>query len=109
MGDRLSVSASILLDHYSFDLNGFNIEQLVQSWLGVYPRKWIVTAIVEAIYQGRYKAASVEKILFLWHVRGRRKSNFDVEFADLVCRILLRDRRSNSKHIRRKKQKVSLE
>lgn len=85
-----AISTSMLLSYYSFDLGDFTLEQTVQKWLLSYPPKWVLAAVVEALYQGRYKAASVERILLLWRIRGQQVSHFDGEFADLVCRILLK-------------------
>ncbi len=83
-------SASALLAYYGFDLNGLNLDQIVYSWLGNYPAKWVIAAVVEALYQGRYKAASVNSILSLWCLRGQPVHHFDYEFADIVCSQLFR-------------------
>jgi len=94
------VSTALLLTYYSFDLGNSPTDQIVRNWLCSYPPKWVLEAIVEALYQGRYKAASVERILKLWKLRGKPTSHFDGEFADLVCRILLK--RSKNRLKRRK-------
>ena len=78
-------SACVLLSQYSFDLENYDVEQIVQHWLDEYPAKWVVAAVVESIYQGRYKIASVDNILVNWYLNGRPQHHFDVEFADLVC------------------------
>lgn len=78
-------SITALLTYYSFDLHGCAIDQLVQKWLSKYPPKWVMSAVVEALYQGRYKAASVNSILFLWYLRGQPLHHFDYEFLDIVC------------------------
>jgi hypothetical protein len=100
-------STSVLLTHYCFDLEEQATEEVVRSWLGEYPAKWVLSAIIEALYQGRYKAASVEKILFHWHLHGQPTSHFDREFADLVCCILLRRARLRAQKIRAKKACLS--
>jgi hypothetical protein len=74
-----------LLLHYSFDLNGYLVPQLVKAWSSQYSEEWIVMAIVEALYQGRYKAVSVEQILALWQRRGQPNHHFTSEFERLVC------------------------
>lgn len=84
------VSISALLSYYSFDLNGYDIDQLVKGWLEEYSSKWVMAAVVEAIFQGRYKAASVDNILLNWYLSGRPQHHFDSEFADLVCSKLLK-------------------
>lgn len=87
MPKNIVASTSVLLSDYSFDLGDqpHTIDQVVQQWLRNYPPKWVMAAIVEAIFQGRYKVASVDSILFLWYLRGRPLSHFDHEFADLIC------------------------
>jgi hypothetical protein len=80
-----AASTSALLSHYSFDLGEHALNQLVENWLGVYPPRWVMAAVVEALYQGRYKASSVDRILFLWWLRGQPLHHFDFEFLDLIC------------------------
>lgn len=96
-------STSILLTHYCFDLEEQATEEVVKNWLGEYPAKWVISAIVEALYQGRYKVASVEKILFLWRLQGQPSNHFDREFADLVCFVLLRRTQLRAERIRAKR------
>lgn len=77
--------AANLLCHYSFELGGYTIEQLLAYWLRTYPDAWVRLAIVEALYQGRYKAVSVEQILAFWQRRGQPLYHFNHEFERLVC------------------------
>lgn len=76
----------LMLQHYSFDLDVCSAEKTVDAWLEAYSAKWIAGAIVEAIYQGRYKVMSVHRILLDWQQRGQPLYHFDYEFADFVCR-----------------------
>jgi hypothetical protein len=80
------LAAWILLASYSFHQGSNELEQLINSWIKKYPGKWIIAAIVEAIYQGRYKVDSVSKILESWSIRGYPVHHFDHEFADIVCK-----------------------
>jgi hypothetical protein len=80
-----STSIIQLLTRYSFDLGGYVIERLVEYWLHCYPASWIRLAIVEALYQGRYKAISVEQILSLWRRRGKPVYHFTPEFDRIIC------------------------
>ncbi|HEY9620849.1 MAG TPA: hypothetical protein V6C78_10790 [Crinalium sp.] len=100
-------SSSLLLTYYSFDLGGKATEEVVKNWLGEYPSKWVLSAIVEALYQGRYKVSSVEKILSLWRLRGQPTNHFDREFADLVCHILLRRAQLRAKKLKEKRMFVN--
>lgn len=85
MARNPAASTSALLTYYGFELNNRLLDQVVCNWLSKYPPKWVVGAVIEAVYQGRYKVASVERILFLWYLRGQSRHHFDYEFADIVC------------------------
>lgn len=73
-----------LLIYYSFDLNGFTVEQLLEQWQLRYPVQWLCSAVIEALYQGRYKAISVEQILTLWKRRGQPLLHFNHEFERII-------------------------
>lgn len=74
-----------LLLHYIFDLGGYSARELVEHWLRYYPASWVRLAAIEALYQGRYKAISVEQILGVWQRRGQVLPHFNCEFERLVC------------------------
>lgn len=80
-----AVSAASLLHHYGFDLGGDTIAPLLSVWQAQYPEAWIRLATIEALYQGRYKAVSVEQILALWQRRNQPVYHFNHEFERLVC------------------------
>lgn len=83
--DRLSaLHAADLLHYYNFDLQGFSVEQLLARWLGSCSADWVRLAVIEALYQGRYKAISVEQILVLWYRREQVICHFNGEFERLV-------------------------
>jgi hypothetical protein len=73
-----------LLTRFSFDLNGSTAKQLVSFWLARYPSHWVQLALVEALYQGRYKARSIEQILMLWQRRGYPLYHFNHEFERII-------------------------
>ncbi|MDJ0617971.1 MAG: hypothetical protein QNJ63_14705 [Calothrix sp. MO_192.B10] len=77
--------AQALLIHYSFDLSGYSASELIARWQNQYPLSWLHLAIIEALYQGRYKAISVQQILALWLRRGQASFHFNVEFENLIC------------------------
>ena len=83
--ERVSEEASALLQHYSFDLAGYSTGQLIASWQQTYAASWIRAAVIEALYQGRYKAVSVEQILAFWLRRGQPLRHFNHEFERIVC------------------------
>jgi hypothetical protein len=74
-----------LLAHYSFDLGGYTAIELVEHWSSQYPAAWLQAAVVEALYQGRYKAVSVDQILTFWHRRGEPRYHFSHEFERIIC------------------------
>ncbi|MEM6401335.1 MAG: hypothetical protein AAF757_14050, partial [Cyanobacteria bacterium P01_D01_bin.116] len=80
--NNLAVS---LLTHYSFDLGGYNASELVKRWENQYPSNWVHLAIIEALYQGRYKAVSAQQILTLWLRRNHPSYHFNMEFERLIC------------------------
>jgi hypothetical protein len=73
-----------LLTRFSFDLNGFTVDRLASVWLSQYPPNWVRFSLVEALYQGRYKAVSVEQILLFWQRRGRPIYHFNHEFERII-------------------------
>lgn len=83
--DAAALYAANLLRYYSFELAEYSIGQLLSHWLASYPASWVQMAIVEALYQGRYKAISVEQILIFWQRRGCPLHHFSHEFERLVC------------------------
>ena len=83
--ERFHAEASALLQHYSFDLAGYSTDHLISGWRQTYAASWIRAAVIEALYQGRYKAVSVEQILVFWLRRGQPLRHFNHEFEHIVC------------------------
>jgi hypothetical protein len=77
--------ATNLLVQYSFDLNGYSASELINYWQREYPSDWLHLAVIEALYQGRYKAISVQQILIFWQRRGQMSYHFNMEFARMIC------------------------
>lgn len=73
-----------LLAYYNFQDEVQTREQLLDRWLRSYPVDWVRLALIEALYQGRYKSASVEYLLQLWQRRGQPIQRFSREFERLV-------------------------
>ena len=86
-----SVYAANLLRFYSFDLGERTIVDLLTQWQEIYPESWVRLALIEALYQGRYKAVSVEQILAFWQRRGQPLHRFNHDFERLVCNKLPRN------------------
>jgi len=77
--------AAALLIHYSFELCGESVSTLIKRLGSTGQSGWVRLAVIEALYQGRYKAISVEQILALWHRRGQPVCHFNLEFERIVC------------------------
>lgn len=77
-----------ILNQYRFEMRGYKAQELIERWLPIYSLNWIRMAILEALYQGRYKVISVEEILKIWHRRGHPTFHFTGEFERLVCKNL---------------------
>lgn len=88
--DSVVAQTVALLSHYGFDMRGYSPEELVTQWLMLYHPHWIRLAVIEALYQGRYKAISVEQILTFWARRQHPTFHFNHEFERLICRKLPR-------------------
>ena len=73
-----------LLAYYNFQDEVQTREQLLDRWLRSYPLSWVRLALIEALYQGRYKGASVEYLLKLWRRRGQPLHHFSRDFERLV-------------------------
>lgn len=89
--DPAGADAANLLVHYGFDLDGYTVDTLMHHWLRQHSAVWLRTAVIEALYQGRYKAVSVEQILTLWQRRGQPRYHFNREFERMVCSKLPRN------------------
>jgi hypothetical protein len=80
-----AADVALLMVRYSFDLGGHSPERWIDQWLHQYPAAWMQGAVVEALYQGRYKAVSVWQILDLWQRRGKPLRHFSREFERMVA------------------------
>jgi hypothetical protein len=96
---RDAASVIDLLTRYSFDLSGYTVDRLAEYWLQHYPSDWIRLAIVEALYQGRYKAVSVEQILNLWRRRGKPLHHFNHDFERIIVPRFTKGRTGQSEVI----------
>lgn len=86
--DPTVVYTVALLSHYQFELRGYTAQELVNLWLRNYSANWVRLGVIEALYQGRYKAVSVEQILAVWGRRGQPIFRFTHEFERLISRKL---------------------
>jgi hypothetical protein len=77
-----------LLTYYSFDSGNRPPDKVLDKWLTRYPLSWVRLALIESLYQGRYKAISVEQILALWQRKGEPSYHFGSDFENLVSENL---------------------
>jgi hypothetical protein len=87
-GELTVTQTAAILTRYGFELKGYTPLELIEQWLRLYPAKWVRLAVIEALYQGRYKAISVEQILRLWLRRGQPTFHFPYDFERLIFRVL---------------------
>jgi hypothetical protein len=78
--------AAVLLEGYRFEMGYHDARQWVSLWLESYRPAWIRDAVIEALYQGRYKSISVRQILELWQRRGQPIRHATHDFEAAVCR-----------------------
>ncbi|WP_159786764.1 hypothetical protein [Sodalinema gerasimenkoae] len=84
--EKAAVQEAIaLLTYYGFDLAGEAAELFVERALKQVRADWLRLAILEALYQGRYKGISVQQLLELWQRRGMPVQHFNGEFERLMC------------------------
>ncbi len=84
------VKAADLLRYYSFEMGPKDLELQLYDWLMHFPAAWIAAAVIEALYQGRYKGVSVEQILRFWQRRQQPQMLYGYDFEQLVCQRLPR-------------------
>lgn len=82
------LQTATLLTCYGFDLKGLTPRSFLDHWLQQFSPQWIRLAVLEALYQGRYKAISVEHLLNFWGQRGQPNFHFNHEFERLVSQKL---------------------
>lgn len=95
---------AILLSRYQFEMKENNIQKLLEQWIPLYPVIWMRLAVVEALYQGRYKVISVEQILNLWLRRGHPTFHFNREFERMICNNMVSSVSHNYSKIAQRRQ-----
>jgi hypothetical protein len=77
-----------VVDLYGLELDEHQVDTITSAWLKTYDRDWIIKAIVESLYRGRYKIVSVDKILKDWHRLGQPRYNFTPEYEREILQTL---------------------
>lgn len=83
--EREAQQAITLIKSFSLELNAYSPESQVLYWLNQYKSAWIRDAVIEAIYQGRYKIISVQHILSIWQRRGQPVRHFTSGFEQVMA------------------------
>jgi hypothetical protein len=71
---------TVIIDRYGLELEGNHIDSVVVNWLQRYDSTWIVKAIIESLFRGRYKIKSVDNILKDWQRLSRPFYQFTPEY-----------------------------
>jgi hypothetical protein len=71
---------SIIINIYGLALDEQQVEATLANWSQKYDSAWILKAIVESLYRGRYKLVSVDNILKDWQRIGKPRYNFTPEY-----------------------------
>lgn len=69
-----------IIDRYGLETEDDHVDNMVRTWLQTYDQSWIVKAIIESLYRGRYKVRSVDSILVGWQRVGKPACKFTPEF-----------------------------
>ncbi len=76
------------IEHYGLELADDRVDTVVESWFQIYDPAWIVKALVESLYRGRYKVKSVDNILKDWQRRGSPLFKFTPDYEREILQSL---------------------
>jgi hypothetical protein len=71
---------AVIINIYGLALDEQQVEAILATWSQKYDSAWILKAIVESLYRGRYKLVSVDNILKDWQRIGKPRYNFTPEY-----------------------------
>ncbi len=77
-----------VINRYGLELDGHQVDTIIVTWLQKYDSDWIIKAIIESLYRGRYKIVSVENILKDWQRLGKPRYNFTPEYEREILQNL---------------------
>jgi hypothetical protein len=80
MNDFQQHLIKIAIEIYGLELDPDRVDTILATWLKQYDPNWILKAIVESLYRGRYKIVSVENILKDWQRLGNPRYQFTPEY-----------------------------
>ncbi len=76
------------IEHYGLELDEQRVDTVVLTWFQTYDPAWVVKALVEALYRGRYKIKSVDNILRDWQRRGSPFYKFTPDYEREILQSL---------------------
>jgi hypothetical protein len=76
------------IEHYGLELEQERVDTVILTWFGTYDPAWVVKALVEALYRGRYKVKSVDNILRDWQRRGSPLYKFTPDYEREILHSL---------------------
>jgi hypothetical protein len=79
---------TVVIDLYGLEIEDRQVDTLIVTWLQQYDNSWIIKAIVESLYRGRYKVKSVDNILRDWQRLGKPRHNFTPEYEREILQNL---------------------
>jgi hypothetical protein len=71
---------AIIIKIYGLALDDNQVESILVAWFQQYDPAWIIKALIESLYRGRYKLVSVDNILKDWQRIGKPRYNFTPEY-----------------------------
>jgi hypothetical protein len=77
-----------LIDRYGLEPDGDRVDLIVADWLQHNDSSWVVKAIVESLYRGRYKIKSVDNILKDWQRLSKPLYHFTPEYEREILQNL---------------------
>jgi hypothetical protein len=77
-----------LIDRYGLEPDRERIDVIVADWLQHNDSNWVVQAIVESLYRGRYKIKSVDNILRDWQRLSKPLYHFTPEYEREILQNL---------------------
>jgi hypothetical protein len=80
MSDFQQDFIKVVIEIYGLELNDREIDEVLSAWMRQYDSTWILKAIVESLYRGRYKIVCVESILSNWQRLGNPRYQFTPEY-----------------------------
>jgi hypothetical protein len=76
------------IEHYGLELDDQRVDTVISTWFQTYDPAWVVKALVEALYRGRYKVKSVDNILRDWQRRGSPLYKFTPDYEREILQSL---------------------